>query len=191
MLENGQTAEAEREIAQLRDIFGPSSTYLEIQNAGLAIQKKINDELATLSKATGLPLVATGETSTTSATRTPARTRRLHPVRRHARQPQPLENDQTSSTWQHSAEMGQDFADYPDAVARTLEIAERCNVTIELGVIRPPRFPTPDRVRPSTTSVEPLRAGAAEALWEGDARAPGAAQVRAEDDPRDGVRGLP
>ena len=40
--------------------------------------------------------------------------------------------------------MGQDFADYPDAVARTLEIAERCNVTIELGVIRLPRFPTPD-----------------------------------------------
>jgi DNA polymerase III subunit alpha len=144
-LENGQTAEAEREIAQLRDIFGPSSTYLEIQNAGLDIQKKINDELATLSKATGLPLVATGD---------------VHYLRHEdARAHEALLCIQSGDTlanpnhWRFDsdqfylkspAEMGQDFADYPDAVVRTLEIAERCNVTIELGVIRLPRFPTPD-----------------------------------------------
>ena len=36
-LENGNPAEAEKEIANLRDIFGPDSTYLEIQDAGLEV----------------------------------------------------------------------------------------------------------------------------------------------------------
>src|SRR6185503_8292881 len=42
------------------------------------------------------------------------------------------------------AEMAQDFAEYPAALARTLEIAERCNVEIELGTIRLPRYPVPE-----------------------------------------------
>src|SRR3712207_5499184 len=40
--------------------------------------------------------------------------------------------------------MAQDFADYPDAVRRTLEVAERCTVTMELGRILLPTFPVPD-----------------------------------------------
>jgi DNA polymerase-3 subunit alpha len=42
------------------------------------------------------------------------------------------------------AEMAADFADYPDALTRTLEVAERLNVEIELGVLRLPQYPTPD-----------------------------------------------
>src|SRR5437868_7323602 len=42
------------------------------------------------------------------------------------------------------AEMGADFADYPEAVARTLEIAERCKVELALGEILLPKFPLPD-----------------------------------------------
>jgi DNA polymerase-3 subunit alpha len=144
-LENGQTAEAEREVAQLRDIFGPTSTYLEIQDAGLAIQKKINAELATLAKATGLPLVATGD---------------VHYLRHEdARAHEALLCIQSGDTlanpnhWRFDtdqfyfkppAEIAQDFADYPEALARTLEIAERCTVSMELGVIRLPHYPTPD-----------------------------------------------
>ena len=41
------------------------------------------------------------------------------------------------------AEMAQDFADYPEAVARTLEIAERCNVSMELGPDPAPHVPGP------------------------------------------------
>jgi DNA polymerase-3 subunit alpha len=144
-LENGQTAQAEAEITRLRDIFGPTSTYLEVQNAGLDIQKRINAELATLSPATGLPLVATGD---------------VHYLRKEdARAHEALLCIQSGDTlanpdhWRFDsdqfylktpAEMAEDFADYPDALARTLEIAERCNVSMELGVVRLPRFPTPD-----------------------------------------------
>ena len=43
-----------------------------------------------------------------------------------------------------SEEMAQSFADLPEALAATLEIAERCNVELELGRQLIPRFETPD-----------------------------------------------
>ena len=75
--------------------------------------------------------------------------------------------------------------------ARTLEIAERCNVD-DRARRRSccPSFPVPGRPRRVRVPRRALREGPAEALRPGDARAPGAARVRAEDDPRDGLRRL-
>ena len=36
------------------------------------------------------------------------------------------------------------FADYPEACDSTLEIAERCSVTIEFGRLLLPRYPVPE-----------------------------------------------
>ncbi len=41
-------------------------------------------------------------------------------------------------------EMALDFPGHEDALRRSLEVAERCNVELELGRIRLPRFPVPD-----------------------------------------------
>ena len=41
-------------------------------------------------------------------------------------------------------EMALDFPGHEDALRRTLEVAERCNVEIELGRILLPQFPVPD-----------------------------------------------
>src|SRR5205085_7848772 len=43
-----------------------------------------------------------------------------------------------------SAEMEPSFAATPEAVASTLEIAERCNAQVELGKMLIPRYPTPE-----------------------------------------------
>ncbi|HYP48609.1 MAG TPA: DNA polymerase III subunit alpha, partial [Thermoleophilaceae bacterium] len=43
-----------------------------------------------------------------------------------------------------SAEMARDFAAWPESIATTLEIAERCQVEIELGKMLLPSFATPD-----------------------------------------------
>ncbi len=45
-------------------------------------------------------------------------------------------------------EMNDAFAPWPEAVPNTLEIAERCNVEIQLGELLLPRFPTPDGSEP-------------------------------------------
>src|SRR6202000_2590593 len=41
-------------------------------------------------------------------------------------------------------QMGELFADIPSALANTVEIAKRCNLTLELGKPKLPLFPTPD-----------------------------------------------
>ncbi|HEU4449275.1 MAG TPA: DNA polymerase III subunit alpha [Gaiellaceae bacterium] len=144
-LESGNRAEAEAEVARLGDVFGRDAVYLELQDAGLEVQKGINAALAEIARGAGLPLVATGD---------------VHYLRHEdARAHEALLCIQSGDTlanpshWKFDtdqfyfktpAEMAQDFADYPEAVRRTLEIAERCSVAIELGVIRLPHFPTPD-----------------------------------------------
>src|SRR5262249_8626738 len=45
-------------------------------------------------------------------------------------------------------EMADSFGDLPEAVASTVEIAERCDVEIQLGQLLLPRFPTPDGMGP-------------------------------------------
>jgi DNA polymerase III subunit alpha len=144
-LENGNRGEAEAEVARLVDVFGRESVYLEIQNAGLEVQRGINVTLAEIAKTTGLPLVATGD---------------VHYLRHEdARAHEALLCIQSGDTlanpnhWRFDSdqfylkspeEMARDFADYPEALRNSVELAERCTVTIELGVIRLPRFPTPD-----------------------------------------------
>src|SRR5204862_3475181 len=133
-LENGNRAEAEQELARLRDIFGADSTYIEIQNAGLEIQTGINATLAEIAKGTGLPLVATGD---------------VHYLRHEDAQaheallciqsgdslknPNHWKFDTDQFFFKSAPQIAADFPGYEAAMARTLEIAERCNVELELG----------------------------------------------------------
>src|ERR1041385_8783327 len=57
-------------------------------------------------------------------------------------------------------EMADAFAPWPEALASTLEIAQRCNVEIELGAQLIPSYPTPD----GAPEVDYLRARVLEGL---------------------------
>ncbi len=124
---------------------GADSTYLEIQDAGIEIQKQINADLATLSEATGLPLVATGDVHYLRH-----EDARAHEALLCIQSGDSLANpnhwrfDTDQFYFKTPAEIAKDFAAYPEAVARTLEIAERCDVTMELGRILLPKYPVPD-----------------------------------------------
>ncbi len=51
-----------REAAyRLRDIFGKGNFFLEIQDQGLEIEKRVNPKIVSLSRETGIPLVATND----------------------------------------------------------------------------------------------------------------------------------
>ena len=73
---------------------------------------------------------------------------------------------------------------------RTLEVAERCNVEIELGRILLPKFDVPEGRDAFDYLVELCERGLAAPLRQDHARADRAAQVRAEDDQGDGVHRL-
>ena len=144
-LEESREADAAADLDRLVQVFGRESTYVEIQNAGLAEQARINPQLAKLAQGTGLPLVATGDVHYLLH-----EDARAHEALLCIQSGDSLKNpnhwkfDTDQFYFKTPAEMAQDFAEYPAALAMTLEVAERCSVEIELGTIRLPKYPVPE-----------------------------------------------
>ncbi|MGB2954234.1 MAG: DNA polymerase III subunit alpha [Gaiellaceae bacterium] len=143
--EENRPQDARADLDRLAQIFGRDSTYVEIQNAGIDVQQRINPLLAQLAQEAQLPLVATGDVHYL----------RHEDARAHEallciqsgdslKNPSHWKFDTDQFYFKSPVEIAQDFADYPGALATTLEIAERCNVELELGRILLPTFPTPD-----------------------------------------------
>ena len=134
-LEENRPQDAAADLDRLVQVFGKDSTYVEIQNAGLDAQARINPQLQKLAEGTGLPLVATGDVHY------------LHhgDFRAHEallciqsgtslNDPNRWKFDTDQFFFKSPAEMALDFPEYPEAMRRTLEVAERCSVEIELDV---------------------------------------------------------
>ena len=144
-LEENRGDDARRDLDRLAQVFGRDSTYVEMQNAGLEIQSRINPSLAKLAGEAGLPLVATGD---------------VHYLRHEDAQaheallciqsgdslknPNHWKFDTDQFFFKSPSEMALDFPGHEEAMRRTLEIAERCNVELELGKILLPKFPVPE-----------------------------------------------
>jgi DNA polymerase III subunit alpha len=154
--------DARAHLDDLIQAFGPEQVYFEVQKNGIEEQDKANEGIVRYARELGRPLVGTAD---------------VHYLRRedfdnHAA----LLCVQTKSTLQmpkmsfdtnefyikSSEEMAESFAEWPEAVPTTLEIAERCQVDIELGKLLLPRYPTPDGEEPEAmlrrVATEGLRA---------------------------------
>src|SRR5437660_759662 len=135
---------ARAHVDELLSAYGADNVYFEVQKNGLSEQDRANEGIVRIAREFGRPLVGTGD---------------VHYLRRedyhhHAA----LLCVQTKSTLQQpkisfdtnefylrsNEEMTNAFAQWPEAIASTLEIAERCNVEIELGRQLIPSYPTPD-----------------------------------------------
>jgi DNA polymerase-3 subunit alpha len=144
-LEENRPSDARQDLDRLVQIFGRDSTYAEMQNAGLDIQARINPQLAQLAGDAGLPLVATGDVHYLLH-----EDARAHEALLCIQSGDSLKNpnhwrfDTDQFYFKSPEEMAADFAGYEHALARTLEIAERCDVELELGRILLPKFPVPD-----------------------------------------------
>ena len=184
--------DAEMELDRLEQIFGRDNTYVELQNAGLEIQQSVFNSLPGLAAKRGLPLVATGDVHYLDATDAYP-----HEALLCIQSGDSLKNP---NHWKFGAnefyfktpeEMALDFPGHEDAMRRTLEIADRCNVEIPLGRILLPQFPTPDGRDAFDYLVELCEKGLAKRY---DKRRPPeldrAPPVRAQDGPRDGLRRL-
>jgi DNA-directed DNA polymerase III PolC len=135
---------ARAHASELMAAVGTDNVYFEVQKNGLPIQDKCNEEIVRISRELGRPLVGTGD---------------VHYLRRedyhhHAAllcvqtkstlsQPK-ITFDTNEFYLRSSQEMAESFAEWPEAIASTLEIAERCDVEIELGRQLIPRYPTPE-----------------------------------------------
>src|SRR6266540_2193172 len=144
-LEENRPNDAASDLDRLAQIFGKDSTYVEIQNAHIETQARINPLLAELAASAGLPLVATGDVHYLRA-----EDARAHEALLCIQSGDSLKNpshwkfDTDHFYFKSPQEIALDFPGHEDALRRTVEIAERCNVEIELGRILLPKFPVPN-----------------------------------------------
>ncbi len=144
-LEESRPGDAANDLDRLVQIFGKDSTYVEIQNAHLEPQQRVNPQLEKLAHGTGLPLVATGDVHYLRH-----EDARAHEALLCIQSGDSLKNpnrwrfDTDHFYFKSPQEMLADFPGQEDALRTTLEIAERCNVTLDLDRILLPQFPTPD-----------------------------------------------
>ena len=144
-LEESRRADALGELDRLGQVFGRDNVYVELQNAHLEVQARILPQLAELAAEAGLPTVATGDVHYLNHADA-----RAHEALLCIQSGDSLKNpnhwkfDTDHFYFKSPEEMAADFTAQPEALRRTLEIAERCNVEIELGKILLPQFPTPE-----------------------------------------------
>jgi DNA polymerase III subunit alpha len=144
-LQNGQFAQAEAEVQRLRDIFGEDDVYLEMQETGIRELAEINPRMVDLAARTGLKLVATNDVHYLRESDAPAHDVLLC-IQTGSRISE--ENRMRFSSeefyFKSEEEMLAAFREHPEAVANTVEIAERCNVEIKLEDMLIPHYPAPE-----------------------------------------------
>lgn len=140
----GKLDEARRVASEFREIFG-DRYFLEMQNHGIAEQSLLNAEIAKIGKELGIPLVATNDSHYTKKEDAGAHDillciqtgKMLSDTKR-------MKFDTEEFYLKTHAEMSEVFAEYPDAVENTLQVAEKCDLDIDLYKMLLPVFEVPE-----------------------------------------------
>ncbi len=136
--------DARESAYRLRDIFGKGNFFLEVQDQGLEIEKSVNRELVRLSRETGIALVATNDCHYLTQSDAHAQEVLLCiQTGKTMSDPQRMKFATDQFYFKTAAEMAQVFHELPDAVQRTVAIAERCNVRIDPVANPFPEFQVP------------------------------------------------
>ncbi|HWT54158.1 MAG TPA: DNA polymerase III subunit alpha [Rhodocyclaceae bacterium] len=148
MLVAGKGADAVARARHWAALF-PGSFYIEVQRPqgkhGSSQQEMLVQASAQLAGELFLPLVATHPIQFMDREDFKAHEARTCIAEGYVlsdpRRPKNFHEEQYFKT---QAEMAELFADYPEALENSVEVARRCNVSIELGKPKLPLFPTPD-----------------------------------------------
>ena len=122
----------------------PNRYYIELRRTGFTQQEQYIDAALTLAEAYALPVVATNDVRFIERDDFDAHEARvcIHEgfILADPRRPRRYTEQQY---FRSQEEMLALFADIPEALANTVELAKRCNVTLTLGKSFLPRFPVP------------------------------------------------
>ena len=136
--------EAARLAGEWSKLF-PQRFYIELQRTGLPQMENYVQRALTLASELKLPVVATHPVQFLDTDDFKAHEARVciaqGAVLGDQRRPKLFTQEQYFKSQQEMATL---FADIPEALANSVEIAKRCNLTIELGKNQLPQFPTPE-----------------------------------------------
>ena len=145
LIQKDQLDKARATIDWFKQTLGAENFYLELQNHGIAEQAKVNRHLIQWAKEFGLKLVATNDVHYIEKSHSHAHDclicigtqTQLADTKRMRYEPEQF-------YLRSAEEMKARFADTPDAIKNTLEVAEKCNVEIEFGKLHYPVFTPPE-----------------------------------------------
>ena len=140
--------DARAHIDDLLGAFGPDQVYFEVQRNGVPEQDKANEGIVKVARELGRPLVATADVHYLRREDYDSHAALLCVQTKSTIEQPKLRFDTNEFYLKSSDEMSESFSDMPESVASTLEIAERCEVEMQLGQLLLPRFPTPEGVEP-------------------------------------------
>jgi DNA polymerase III subunit alpha len=147
------------EAVELQDIFGRGNFYLELQDHGLAAQKRVNPAMIEMARKTGIPLICTNDTHYLRRDDSVAHdvllcigTGKLVSQQDRMR----YESDQFY--FKSFEEMKQLWGEIPESLENTLRIAERCDLHIETSQPLPP-FAVPSGYTADTYFEKTVREG--------------------------------
>ena len=133
------------------DLFGKENFFLEIQDQGLEMEHRINPELFRLEKDLGLPLVATNDSHYLCEDDADAQDVMLCiQTGKSVQDTNRMKFHGNQFFVKNGDEMVRVFKDSPEVVARTLAIAERCNLRLEKVPNPFPHFDVPDGFTPDS-----------------------------------------
>jgi len=128
-----------------RDLFGKENFFLEIQDQGLEMEHRIHSGLFQLEKDLGLPLVATNDSHYLCEDDAHAQDVMLCiQMGKSIQDTNRMKFEGTQFYVKSGDEMRRVFKDAPQVLARTLDIAERCNLRLEKVPSPFPHFEVPD-----------------------------------------------
>ncbi|MFN0206312.1 MAG: DNA polymerase III subunit alpha [Planctomycetota bacterium] len=142
ILQNNEPA-ALKLAGEMQDLFGKGNFYLELMRNGMEIQARVTEAVVRISQRSGIPLVATND---------------IHYVRHEdcrtqdvllcintkakVRDEKRWRMDTDTLYFRTKEEMAEIFHDIPGAVPNTVAVAEMCQLELELGKYRLPKFTT-------------------------------------------------
>lgn len=133
LLLNGNRDAAERAAAEYREMFGEGNFYLEIMENGLSEQKIVNRQLVEMGAKLSIPMVATNDCHYLNREDAQA-----HEILLCIQTGTTIEDEKrmrfkTDEFYFKSPdEMKESFSYCPEAIANTVEIAEKCNLILDL-----------------------------------------------------------
>ncbi len=143
-LSHSQDRKALEAAAAYRDILGPNNFFLEMQWHGIEEQKLVNSGIPAIARDLKLNMVCTNDVHY-------LRDSDAHPhdillcigTGKGFNDPKRLRYDAKQFFLKTAEEMAEVFKDFPDALANTMRIAERCNVVLKEGENFLPDFDVP------------------------------------------------
>ncbi len=155
----GNAAEAERLAQGWLDLFG-DRFYLELTRTGRELENECVEASVDLAGRLGLPVVATNDVRFLAPGDFDAHETRVcireGRILDDPRRPRRYSEEQYLRTHMEMVEL---FADIPEALENTVEIARRCNLELRLGEPSLPDFPVPDGMTPDGFFAEQARKG--------------------------------